>query len=233
VTNFHLLDRQDREKAASRDALRKLVANFIASHHASEKMHFLGLPGETWRFEKILVERYPRAVFTGVEKIGEVFRRAARGVPIRGRFNYGTKHSGRIVRGDWVSMVGESTFNLVFDRLSDTMERLDFSALPVTAAWLDFTGMISLEVHKCLSRLAGICSKTAPTIPIAITLFNGREGRDWYNLIARLGGREEYVRKTISGHGREFVIRGSKTYSGYSINPRKPSSMLEIFGTLE
>ncbi len=186
----------DREQ---KDAARQLVLDLFNRHNWPDNLRMLTMPGLHWRFERLLLaQREPgwmqrtnsrRTYFLGFENDRSIYFAAVTQMPGLQAPNSTVKTT----RTKFAEMAVNTHFGTFFfanvdDVLPNRWERVD-------AAWLDYTGPLSIERIKLIEDF--YCNSAVQTL--VVTAMKARWNTQTVTAIDSAGGHSEWLRKHLPG----------------------------------
>lgn len=183
------------EKQPSRE---RVLNHIVKYHQSASPIKFLGMPGLRWKFEWMLLEKFKRAVFIGVEKERAIFEKSLGYMP--GKAVRKSSKIDKFLNLDGATTEWKTEFSLALEPetrarhlcvdLSLLMDMYEFANeknqqkhlrrryAHITAFWLDGFSNLSTTI-PILQKLPSILSgKYGDIIPFAITVFIGHDTKE-------------------------------------------------------
>lgn len=188
-------DREQKDKA------RQLVLDLFHPKEWPGRLHMLTMPGVHWRFERLLLatretgwlrESSPRRThFTGIENDRAIYFAAAAQMP-------GLHTPRALVRRMKpfpFAELGVKTHygTFIFGNVNDLIQYQEWN--PWNAAWLDFTGPLTVERMKSIQKF--YLHSVSDTL--IVTAMKARWTKDTVTAIDNAGGHSEWLRKYLPG----------------------------------
>lgn len=188
----------DREQ---KDAARQKILDLFAPAARPEALSILTMPGLDWRFERKLLGKREgdwmrkagphRTRITAVENDRFIYYSAVHHMPglhTRRALTWNVPPASFAERTVRTKFISKFHFANVDDLMIETPESWD-------AAWLDYTGPLTIERLKLIARFY----ETSIYSTLIITSLKARYNRETSIAIERAGGHSEWVRRAIPG----------------------------------
>lgn len=203
------------QKSEQRERILRFILN---NHDSSTNIKYLGLPGKYWFLENRLINKYPKAKVTGIEKNARIFTQSKIMMP------GSSQVSKNITVGDTVKleMYRTSAATSIYGKLSsltdsEIIEKSIESGtykkglLNRTVIWYDFTTSFNTDSFITLYNIKNIVHPHIPSV-ICVTMMYGR---DLYFNGKGEAARAEIMQRALPG----FVPDEIWTYKGFKGTP--------------
>lgn len=222
----------------AKDDCRARVLSHILRYHGSHPLRLLSFPGLRWTFERQLDSvRGGGNYFIGLERDPIIAARSVQWMPgtrrqlIREQLTIGELEVVVSSRARLMYVDCETFFHIGRKQIGSREGRAKWrNAYRLwSAIWLDFTGNLCFGVEKCLQRLA-THSLISAKVPIAITVFKGRESRDiTTKLNVFYASRAEYIEALLDAPRPDWPGR-FMTDGTFEYKSAAGATMLTVLG---
>jgi hypothetical protein len=194
--------KQDR---TNKDAAREQVLDLFGGDRWPKSLSILTMPGVDWKFERKLLGRREgnwyckpaphRTYLTAIENDRSIYHAAVLLMPgiTHGNTSVtqvleGTKFAERAVRNRWVQ-------RYFFGNVDDLM-RMHDAAHQYDAAWLDYTGPMSVDRLRAIKQFFNVGIRHT----LVLTVLRARWNRETSEAIDRAGGHTVWLLRALPGY---------------------------------